>query len=68
MLWARKMETVAEGYDQTLMLTGHVYMKKGMASEAIRCFESALEINPRNAVSRLYLKRYKELGFATPTL
>jgi hypothetical protein len=68
MLWARKMETVAEGYDQTLMLTGHVYMKKGMASEAIRCFESALEINPRNAVSRLYLKRYKELGFATRNL
>jgi hypothetical protein len=68
MLWARKMETVAEGYDQTLMLTGHVYMKKGMASEAIRCFESALEINPRNEVSRFYLRKYKSLGSGTRNL
>ena len=68
MSWARKMETVSEGYDQTLMLTGCVYMKKGMTSDAIRCFESALEINPRNAVSRFYIENYKNLGSASRNL
>lgn len=57
--WIRKMETVAGGYDQTLMLTGRAYARMGMVAEATRFFEAALRVNPKNHVSRLLLERQR---------
>ena len=58
LLWVRKMETVAQGYDQTLMLTGFAFANFGMIPEALRYFEAALKINPKNRASRFYLQKY----------
>jgi tetratricopeptide (TPR) repeat protein len=52
------METVAQGYDQTLMLTGFAFANFGMIPEALRYFEAALKINPKNRASRFYLQNY----------
>lgn len=54
----RKMEKIAEGYDATLMLTGFALAQEDRISEAIRYFEAALKVNPKNRGSRFYLRRY----------
>jgi tetratricopeptide (TPR) repeat protein len=62
LLWVKKMETVAQGYDQTLMLTGFAFANFDMIPEALRYFEAALEINPRNRASRFYPQKYRAGG------
>jgi hypothetical protein len=58
--WVRKMESVAQGYDQTLMLTGFAFANFEMARESLKYFEAALKINPKNRASRLYLERLSQ--------
>jgi hypothetical protein len=58
LVWVKKMETVAQGYDQTLMLTGYAFANFDMLPEALRYFEAALKINPKNRASRFYLQKY----------
>jgi hypothetical protein len=54
----RKMERVAEGYDQTLMLTGFALTHLDRIPEAARYFEAALKINPKNRASQFDLHKY----------
>jgi hypothetical protein len=54
----RKMERVAEGYDQTLMLAGFALTHLDRIPEAARYFEAALRINPKNRASQFYLHKY----------
>jgi len=58
LLWLKKMETVAQGYDQTLMLTGFVFANFEMVQESLKYFEAALKINPKNRASQFYLRKY----------
>jgi len=58
LLWIRKMESVADGYDQTLMLTGRAYARYGMIPKALKYFRDALKINRKNHIAMYYLKRY----------
>lgn len=58
LLWVRKMDTVAQGYDQTLMLTGFAFANFGMIPESLKYFEAALKINPKNRASKFYLERF----------
>jgi hypothetical protein len=63
--WVRKMATVAQGYDQTLMLTGFAFASFEMVPESLKYFEAALKVNPKNRASQLYLRKYggqKALG------
>ena len=62
LLWVKKMETVARGYDQTLMLTGFAFADFEMVPEALKYFEAALKINPKNRASRFYLQKYGGKG------
>jgi hypothetical protein len=59
----KKMESAAEGYDQTLMLTGRAYARMEMVSKATKYFRAALAINPKNRVARFYLKKYENMPF-----
>jgi tetratricopeptide (TPR) repeat protein len=54
----KKMESAAQGYDQTLMLTGRAYARMEMVPKATKYFKAALAINPKNRVARFYLKKY----------
>jgi len=54
----KKMESAAQGYDQTLMLTGRAYARMDMVPEATKYFKAALAINPKNRVSQFYLEKY----------
>jgi len=56
----KKMESAAQGYDQTLMLTGRAYARMDMVPEATKYFKAALAINPKNRVSLFYLKKYMD--------
>jgi tetratricopeptide (TPR) repeat protein len=56
--WVRKMGTVAQGYDQTLMLTGFAFANFEMVQESLKYFEAALKINPKNRASQFYLQKY----------
>jgi len=56
--WVKKMDRVAQGYDQTLMLTGFAFANFGMVRESIKYFEAALKINHKNRASRFYLQKY----------
>jgi len=58
LLWVRKMDGVAQGYDQTLMLTGFAFANFEMVQESLRYFEAALKINPKNRASQFYLRKY----------
>jgi hypothetical protein len=58
LLWVRKMDSVAQGYDQTLMLTGFAFANFEMVQESLRYFEAALKINPKNRASQFYLRKY----------
>lgn len=58
LLWIKKMETVADGYDQTLMLTGRAYARAGMIPDALRYFHDALKINRKNHIAKYFIKRY----------
>jgi len=58
LLWVRKMDTVAQGYDQTLMLTGFAFANFEMVQESLKYFEAALKINPKNRASKFYLERF----------
>jgi tetratricopeptide (TPR) repeat protein len=60
--WLRKMDSVAQGYDQTLMLTGFAFANFEMPSEALKYFEAALKINPKNRASQFYLHKYGGKG------
>jgi hypothetical protein len=60
--WVRKMDTVAQGYDQTLMLTGFAFANFGMVPESLKYFEAALKINPKNRASRFYIQKYSGKG------
>ncbi|MBP1738879.1 MAG: hypothetical protein H6Q48_1172, partial [Deltaproteobacteria bacterium] len=62
LLWVRKMGTVAQGYDQTLMLTGFAFANFEMVPESIQYFEAALKINPKNRASQFYLRKYGGKG------
>ena len=56
----KKMESAAQGYDRTLMLTGRAYARMDMVPTATKYFKAALAINPKNRVSRFYLKKYND--------
>ena len=56
--WVKKMDSVAHGYDQTLMLTGYAFANLGRIPESLKYFEAALKINPKNQGSRSYLRKY----------
>jgi len=56
--WIRKMESVAGGFDRTLMLTGREFGRIGMVSKAIQYFEKALTVNPKNRAAKFYLEKY----------
>jgi len=56
----KKMESAAQGYDQTLMLTGRAYARMGVVPEATKYFKAALAVNPKNRVSQFYLKKYAD--------
>jgi len=58
LLWVKKMDRVAQGYDQTLMLTGFAFANFGMVPESLKYFEAALKINHKNRASRFYLQKY----------
>jgi hypothetical protein len=62
LLWVRKMDTVAQGYDQTLMLTGFAFANFEMVQESVKYFEAALKINPKNRASQFYLRKYGGKG------
>jgi len=53
---------VAQGYDQTLMLTGFAFANFEMVPESIQYFEAALKINPKNRASQFYLRKYGGKG------
>lgn len=57
----KKMESAAQGYDQTLMLTGRAYARMEMIQKAVKYFKAALLINPKNRVARFYLKKYMSM-------
>jgi tetratricopeptide (TPR) repeat protein len=57
--WVRAMDTVAQGYDQTLILTGFAFANLGMVQESLQYFEAALKINPKNPSARFYLRKHK---------
>ena len=52
------MESVADGYDQTLMLTGRAYARFGMIPKALKYFRDALKINRKNHIAMYYLELY----------
>jgi hypothetical protein len=58
LFWIKRMESVADGYDQTLMLTGRAYVKAGMVPKGLKYFRDALEINPKNRIAIYYLDQY----------
>jgi hypothetical protein len=58
LLWVKKMDTVAQGYDQTLMLTGFAFANFEMVPESLKYFEAALKINPKNRASLFYLQKF----------
>jgi|WetSurMetagenome_2_1015567.scaffolds.fasta_scaffold01831_6 hypothetical protein len=60
--WVRKMDRVAQGYDQTLMLTGFAFGNFGRIPESLWYFEAALKINPKNKAAQSYLRRYGGKG------
>jgi len=62
LLWVKKMDRVAQGYDQTLMLTGYAFANFEMVQESINYFEAALKINPKNRASQFYLRKYGGKG------
>jgi len=48
---------VAQGYDQTLMLTEFAFASFEMTPESLKYFEAAFRINPKNRASKFYLER-----------
>ena len=62
LLWVKKMGPVAQGYDQTLMLTGFAFANFEMVPESLQYFEAALKINPKNRASKFYLERLSQVG------
>lgn len=57
LFWIDKMAEVADGYDQTLMLTGRAYAGAGHIANAVRYFHAALAINPKDRISQYYLQK-----------
>jgi hypothetical protein len=57
--WVRKMDRVARGYDQTLMLTGFAFASFEMVPESLKYFEAALKVNHKNRAARSYLRKYE---------
>jgi tetratricopeptide (TPR) repeat protein len=58
MAWVKRMDAVAHGYDQTLMLTGFAFANLGRIPESLKYFEAALKINPKNQAARSNLRKY----------
>ena len=59
LVWVKKMEDVAKGYDQTLVLAGQAYAELGLDAKATRCFVAALAVNKKNQGARGQLENMK---------